>query len=216
MHNGLLTASAEKMSKSQENSVLVSDVLGRWRPVEVRYYLGSAHYRATVEFSTAALDDAAAAYRRIERFTSQVSQVATGADAADVAPAELPDAFVKAMDDDLHLPTALAVIHAEVRRGNTAMRLGDLPVARQSLRAVLNMTDVLGIAPQQWATSEAPPTGHVLDGLMNLAIAQRAAARARGDYPAADEIRRQLTDLGITVQDTEGETQWKLNPPAYV
>jgi cysteinyl-tRNA synthetase len=216
MHNGLLTVSAEKMSKSQGDPVLVSDVLGRWRPVEVRYYLGSAHYRSTVEFSATALDDAAAAYRRIEHFTSQASQVPAGADAADVAPTELPDAFVKAMDDDLRVPAALAVVHAEVRRGNAAMRRGDLPVARQALRAVLNMTDVLGIAPQQWATSEATLTGHVLDGLMDLALAQRAAARTRGDFGAADEIRRQLADIGITVQDTLGGTQWKISPPAYV
>jgi cysteinyl-tRNA synthetase len=78
------------------------------------------------------------------------------------------------------------------------------------------MTDVLGISPEQWPSTDALHTGRVTHALMNVALAQRAAARARGDFGTADAIRRQLADVGITVQDTEGETRWKLSPSTYV
>jgi cysteinyl-tRNA synthetase len=213
MHNGLLTVSGEKMSKSEGNPTLVSDILGRWRPVEVRYYLGSAHYRSTVEFSSAALDDSAAAYRRIERFIGRASEAVAGASAESGPPAQLPDEFVSAMDDDLGVPAALAVAHAYVGRGNAALRDGDLPAVRQTLRDVLNMTNILGVGPRQWPTSEGPVAGPVVDGLMDFALSQRAAARARGDFRIADSIRSHLADLGITLEDTEEGTRWKLNAP---
>jgi cysteinyl-tRNA synthetase len=215
MHNGLLTVSDQKMSKSQGSPILVSDILAGWRPGEIRYYLCSAHYRSTVEFSHAALGDAAAAYRRIEHFARRAAQMLNTDGSADAETTELPDAFVDAMDDDLGVPAALAVIHATVRHGNAALHDDDFPVVRQTLRHVVNMTELLGIGPRQWQTSESVHTRHVVDGLTKLALDQRAAARARGDFGAADAIRSQLADIGITVQDTKGGTRWKLSPTAY-
>ncbi len=71
MHNAWLTIGGEKMSKSLGNSLLVTEIVKKWRPVEVRYYLGAAHYRSNIEFSDEALDEAAAAYRRIENFVER-------------------------------------------------------------------------------------------------------------------------------------------------
>src|SRR5581483_6159402 len=68
MHNGFVTMAGEKMSKSLGNTLQVREIVKQWRPVEVRYYLGAAHYRSVIEFSPAALDDAAAGYRRLENF----------------------------------------------------------------------------------------------------------------------------------------------------
>ena len=73
VHNAWLTVSGEKMSKSLDNSALVDEVLTRWRPVAVRYYLGAAHYRSTLEFSHSSLDEATAAYERIEHFVRRAS-----------------------------------------------------------------------------------------------------------------------------------------------
>ncbi len=122
MHNAWLTIGGEKMSKSLGNSLLVSEIVKRWRPAEIRYYLGAAHYRSNVEFSDDALDEAAAGYRRIENFVERAVEL-LGISPAGSAPAEadLPAAFVAAMDDDLGVPLALAQLHNAVRDGNNAL-----------------------------------------------------------------------------------------------
>jgi cysteinyl-tRNA synthetase len=127
----------------------------------------------------------------------------------------IPEDFTSAMNDDLGVPAALAVIHASIRRGNVALQAGDLRALRQRLRETVAMTQILGIAPHQWPGAQEAQR-RVVEVLTNFAITTRAAARARGDYAAADSIRRQLADVGITVHDTEGETQWKLSPTTHV
>ena len=115
-HNGLLTLGGEKMSKSLGNSLLVVEMLQRWRPVELRYYLTSAHYRSTMDYSEEAVAEAASAYRRVEGFLTRAAEL-TGEGPAGTVPA----AFAAAMDDDLSVPQALAVVHGAVREGNAAL-----------------------------------------------------------------------------------------------
>ena len=214
MHHGLVTVGDEKMSKSHVNSVLIADLTTRWRPVEVRYYLGSAHYRSTLDFSAGALAAAAAAYRRIEQFTKRARQT-LGDEATGFTPeGSLPDAFATAMDQDLGVPAALGVIQSTVRRGNVASDLGDGSMLRKALNDTVGMAHVLGISPDQWATTRADDLGPVLDALVRIALAQRSAARARKDFAAADAIRRQLAEVGITIQDAEGGSRWELNTAA--
>ena len=104
MHNGLVTMAGEKMSKSLGNTLQVREIVKQWRPVEVRYYLGAAHYRSTMEFSPEALDEAAAAYRRIENFVERAREVLGRGRRrrASCAPSS-----AAAMDDDLGVPPAL-------------------------------------------------------------------------------------------------------------
>src|SRR5690242_21672998 len=136
MHNGLLGLDGEKMSKSLGNSLLVSEVLTRVRAPELRYYLVQAHYRSLLEYSEDALEEAAAAYQRIERFAVRAAEVlmdgggrpegrpAAAREAAD-AEAQPPVSFRVAMDDDLGVPAALAAVHACVRDGNQALAGAD-------------------------------------------------------------------------------------------
>ena len=202
MHNGLLTMAGEKMSKSLGNTLQVREIVKQWRPVEVRYYLGSAHYRSVMEFSPAALDEAAAAYRRIENFVEKAAAV------VEAVAGEVPDAFGRALDDDLGVPAALGVLHETVRAGNTALADGAKETVREALAQVLAMTQVLGIDPREWTTSsDLTP---VLDGLVQVALAQRAAARERKDYAAADAIRDQLSAAGVVVEDTPDGPRWTL------
>jgi cysteinyl-tRNA synthetase len=203
MHNGLLTMAGEKMSKSLGNTLQVREIVKQWRPVEVRYYLGSAHYRSVMEFSPAALDEAAAAYRRIENFVERATAV------VEAATGEVPDPFGRALDDDLAVPAALGVLHETVRAGNTALADGAKETAREALGQVLAMTAVLGIDPRAWTTSaDLTP---VLDALVHVALAQRTAARERKDYAAADAIRDQLTAAGVAVEDTPDGPHWSLS-----
>ena len=120
MHNGLLGLAGEKMSKSGGNSLLVTDVLRRVRAPELRYYLVQAHYRSLLEYSEDALEEAAAAYQRIERFVLRASEVLMGATDDDGAPG-LPVSFRSAMDEDLSVPAAVAAVHASIRDGNQAL-----------------------------------------------------------------------------------------------
>ncbi|HVT67239.1 MAG TPA: cysteine--tRNA ligase, partial [Trebonia sp.] len=188
VHHGLVTVVGAKMSKTAGN-VLAADALRRVRPQELRYYLGQAHYRSTIEYSTDALEDAAAAYQRIERFVSRARHtLGQAGDAGDTAMARLPISFTAAMDDDLGVPAALAAVHAAVRDGNYALSTGDREGALASLAQAQAMLAILGLDPTAPAWRSGDAGGRlrrVVDALVALVLTQREAARERGDYAAA-------------------------------
>ncbi|MFC5183925.1 cysteine--tRNA ligase [Actinomadura harenae] len=207
MHNGLLTVDGEKMSKSIGNVVLLPGLLDRARPVEVRYYLASAHYRSLMDYSDAALAEAVAAYHRIEGFARRAAEVAGAGE-----PGPLPDAFVQAMDDDLSIPQALAVVHETVREGNNALAAEDKDAVRRHLAAVRAMTGVLGLDPlsDQWDATAGDDLTPVVEALIKVALEQRQEARKRKDFTAADAIRDRLTEAGVLVEDTPHGPRWDL------
>ena len=224
VHNGLVSLGGEKMSKSLGNSLLVEAMVTKVRPVELRYYLGQAHYRSGIEYSAEALAEAAAAYRRIEGFVTRAAVVPgtgngslEGSSAAHPAgylplASSLPGAFVAALDDDLAVPQALAVIHESVTDGNTALAAGDLAGAAKQAESVRAMLAVLGLDPfaAPWATASDTGLREVVDALVGVALDQRQAARARKDYATADAIRDQLQEAGIVVEDTAAGSRWEL------
>ncbi len=211
LHNAWVTTSGEKMSKSLGNSLLVTEVVKRVRPVELRYYLASAHYRSMIEYSEAALEDAGAAYRRIEGFIERAARRST----QPAAPAQWPGEFAAALDDDLGVPQALAVIHDTVRAGNSALAANDEAGAAQALASVLAMLDVLGLAPSDWqqGAGDDAKLRDVVDKLVIGALDERAAARARKDFAAADAVRDRLRGAGIAIEDTPDGVQWSLLEP---
>ena len=213
LHNGWVTMAGEKMSKSLGNSLTIPAVLERARAVELRYYLVGPHYRSTIDYSDGALAEAAAAYRRIESFVHRAGE-RVGADAVS-ADGELPAAFVAALDDDLGTPAALAVVHDEVRRGNTALDAGDRAAAASAASAVRAMTAVLGVDPldPHWSATESGGDGarSALAVLVEDLLDQRARARAGKDFARADAVRDQLTTAGISVEDTPDGSVWTLS-----
>jgi cysteinyl-tRNA synthetase len=240
LHNGLLGLAGEKMSKSLGNSLLVTDVLTRVRPAELRYYLVQAHYRSMLEFSEEALEEAVAAYQRIERFVLRAAEVlgdlALGLDVGHAAPGldvghaaldvghpgpgeddadGIPTSFRSAMDDDLAVPAALAAVHACVRDGNQALAASDKAGARGSLIRLRAMLDVLGLDPLAPHWSGAPAGSgdrlrQVVGSLVKLTLEQRDAARARRDYATADAIRDGLEEIGVIVEDAPQGPRWEL------
>lgn len=207
MHNHWVTMSGEKMSKSLGNVLSVPNILTMVRPVELRYYLGSAHYRSMLEYSEDALKEAAAGYRRIEAFLAKVGEVEVG---------EPSKEFVAAMDDDISVPKALAAIHNAVRAGNTALAAGDKATALEIASSLRAMTGVLGVDPQseQWASAEGADNDDALaalDVLVKAELQRRTQARAAKDWATADEVRDRLAAAGITVTDTADGPQWSLN-----
>ena len=209
MHNHWVTMAGEKMSKSLGNVLSIDNMLETVRAVELRYYLGSAHYRSVLEYSPAALQEAAAGYRRIEDF---VARAATGG--ASVARGSWTPAFADAMNEDFSVPKALAEIHNTVRAGNKALAEGDAALARTLAGSVRAMTAVLGIDPGEWASSGASGASGAaetaLDVLVQAELERRAQARADKDWATADEVRDRLAAAGIEVTDTADGATWEL------
>jgi len=206
LHNGWVTLSGEKMSKSLGNTLSIPATLRRVRAVELRYYLIAAHYRSAIEYSDGALDEAVVAYQRIESFVHRVRE-RCGVPEPGTWCAE----FVAAMDDDLGTPAALAAIHAGVHAGNAALDAGDHPAALGAAGSVRAMTGVLGLDPlaDQWrSTSGADAASAALAFLVDRLLAERAEARNRRDYATADAMRDQLLAAGIAVEDTPDGPVW--------
>jgi cysteinyl-tRNA synthetase len=215
MHNGLLGVAGEKMSKSLGNSLLVDVMVTKVRPVELRYYLGQAHYRSAMEYSPEALAEAVAAYRGIEGFVLRAHELTGGPAAGQEPPAAggWPPEFAAALDDDLGVPQALAVVHAAVHGGNNALAAGDTGAAAAALASVRAMLGVLGLDPlaQPWAARGADDDlREVVDALVKASLAERQAARDRKDYAAADAIRNHLQAAGVIIEDTPEGPRWEL------
>ncbi|OHV23758.1 cysteine--tRNA ligase [Parafrankia soli] len=224
MHVGLLTTGGTKMSKSLGNSFFVTDALAAVRPQVLRYHLLSAHYRSSLEYSEQTLDESAAAHDRIETFVRNALDILGGpaeaaalaAEADRVAGTEAADAdgawveFAAALDDDLGVGRALAALFGVVGRGNQVLSkthsrelAGWVDVARR-------MLTVLGLDPvEQWPTAGAE-LRPALDGVMDVLLDLRSAARARRDYSEADSIRSRLAAAGVVIEDTPEGQRWHL------
>ncbi|NAS25432.1 cysteine--tRNA ligase [Herbidospora sp. NEAU-GS84] len=208
LHNGMLQLGGTKMSKSLGNSLLIPEMLTKVRAVELRYYLVSAHYGSAIDYSEEALQESAAGYRRLEGFVSRAAEVIHDVDAT----APLPQAFVDALNDDLNVSQALAVVHEVVREGNVALSQGNKEAVARLLAETQTMLGVLGLDPRspQWRSSGESGLHEVVDALVAVALEQRQAARARKDYAAADAIRESLAAAGVVVEDTPQGPRWEL------
>ena len=208
MHNAWVTQSGEKMSKSLGNALQVAEILKRVRGIELRWYLGSAHYRSMLEYSEAALDESAIAFRRIESFLLRSVEI-IGALPTPVT----SSVFADAMNDDLAVPTALASISENLRTGNTAITEGNKALIVQSANEIRGALEVLGCDPfdAAFAQSAGEDLTGALDGVIQLALTQRAAARERKDFAASDQIRDGLSALGITIEDTAQGPRWSIS-----
>ncbi|MCG7454491.1 cysteine--tRNA ligase [Corynebacterium tuberculostearicum] len=202
MHNHWVTMSGEKMSKSLGNVLSIPNMLELVRPVELRYYLGSAHYRSVLEYSEAALTEAAAGYRRIEDFLGHFDDLELG---------EWTQGFADAMNDDIAVPKALAEIHTTVRAGNKALAAGDEAQARTLAGQVRAMAHVLGFDPLEWEDgAQASGADAALDALVQAELERRTQARADKDFATADAVRDRLAAAGITITDTPDGPTWSL------
>ena len=207
MHNSLVTSAGEKMSKSLGNSMQVRVVLEKVRRIELRWYLGSAHYRSILEYSPVSLEESATAFRRIENFLARAS-----ATLGKIPSPRLSDQFTNAMNDDLAVPQGLAQISEALRIGNIALTSGDLLAIDMKAGEIRGALDILGCDPYDPAfiESEDADLGKVLSGVIELALSERIAARARKDFAASDQIRDVLGTLGVNVEDTPQGPRWSL------
>ncbi|EZP25283.1 cysteine--tRNA ligase [Microbacterium oleivorans] len=211
VHNGLVTVGDQKMSKSLGNFLLAEDVLRSTDPLVVRYALIAAHYRSSLDIGETTFAEADAALGRIRSFLQRAIRAAGGS--YGWFGSDLPEDFVAAMDDDLGVPQALAVLHETVRSGNAALDAGDNAAAGTALRRVSAMTALLDIDPlaEKWGASMATSMASALHRLVTTMIDQRAAVRADKDWAAADRIRDAIAAAGIVLEDGPEGTHWSLN-----
>ncbi|MGV8912635.1 MAG: cysteine--tRNA ligase [Rhodoglobus sp.] len=212
VHNGMVNVNGQKMSKSLGNSVFARDLLDAARPIVVRYLLGAAHYRSTIDYTDGSLDEAEAAFERLEVFIERAARRLrdTRFDVANTD--EVPEAFGDAMDDDLAVPQALAVVHDTIRSGNAALDDGDLAAVATARSQVVAMAQVLGINPldPRWGSERSEPAVAALSALVEKLIEDRNTARTAKDFAVADRIRDELSAAGITVEDDSTGSHWSL------
>jgi cysteinyl-tRNA synthetase len=204
LHNAWVTTAGEKMSKSLGNTLRIYELLKRVRGIELRWYLGSAHYRSMLEYSPEALDESAVNFRRIESFLKR-----SAAQLGRVPDCTIAQSFAKSMDDDLAVPAALAAISDLVREGNNAATAKDLVNLSARASEVRGALAVLGCDPWDatWTRNDEG-LSDVVSGLVKVLLDEREAARARKDFASADRIRDSITSLGLTIEDTPEGPRW--------
>jgi cysteinyl-tRNA synthetase len=212
LHNAWVTTAGEKMSKSLGNSLVVTEVAKRVRPIELRWYLASAHYRSNLEFSDSALQESAVAFQRIENFVERAAAIVGDIELTSSA---INSDFANAMNEDLNVPAALAVLHEVVGEGNTLLaKKADAASLRSCLTSVRQMLDVLGVDPLSttWAddSKNAESLESALDYFVQQSIAVRKAAKENKNFEAADAIRDSLRNAGIALEDTSDGVRWNL------
>ena len=207
MHNGMVTYEGEKMSKSIGNTISPVQMLQQARPLVVRYYLGSAHYRSVLDYRPTSLEEARVAIERVEAFLAATSELM----APNPQDRRVPQDFADALDDDMNIPRALAVLHEQTRAGNAALAAGT--DASEFANAVWAMANVLGLTSlMNLDGSGASGAEHqALDALIHTILEQRASARAEKDWATADRMRDVLAAAGITVKDGAQGSTWSLN-----
>ena len=223
LHNGFVTINQEKMSKSLGNFFKVGEVLERYAPQVLRYFLTTAHYRSPIDYSDQTLDQAKSAYERLRLGVFNMARIIAGGVTAAAERLEqssnlrelLTTAetdFRQAMDDDFNTPQAVAVLFDLVGEANRLLGAPGFVPDAAALRALsdaraltLRLSAALGLelAPEPSIQDTLAPQ------LMNILIALRAQARREKNFPLSDAIRDQLKAIGITLEDTPQGTVWR-------
>lgn len=214
LHNGWVTQAGAKMSKSLGNGLLVDVVLRSTRPAVLRYAMTAVQYRSMLEWTDDTLAEAEATWDRLAGFVERAEERVVAVLADELTAVELPAEFVTAMDDDLNVPAALAVVHEHLRAGNSALADGDLVEARAELVLLRAMLDVLGLDPggPRWSGAQGAD-GRVSRALASLVASEltaRAEARAVRDFTTSDAIRDRLSAAGVVVEDSAAGARWSL------
>jgi len=206
MHAGAIRVNREKMSKSLGNFFTIREILEKYPPEVVRYFLVSSHYRSQVDYSEENLEEAGRTLTRLYHALRGV----TPAKAGDVAETDHDRAFADAMDDDFNTAGAIAALHAVANEINQHRRDGTEEQARQSAAVLVRLGAVLGLLQQDpEAFFQADTGGELSAEDIEAMIQARADARKAKDFAEADRIRDELAGQGIILDDSRAGTTWR-------
>ncbi|HYW91321.1 MAG TPA: cysteine--tRNA ligase [Gammaproteobacteria bacterium] len=208
MHNGFVQVDQEKMSKSLGNFFTIRDILARYRPETVRYFIVASHYRSPLNYSDANLEDARAS---LSRLYLALRDLPAGRPPAPGDEAPWRERFRTAMDDDFNTPRALAVLFDLAREINRRRQQGDAAGAAGLGRTLVSLAEPLGLLQDDPETFLQGGAGESrLDSAeIETLVSRRSEARARRDWAEADRIRDQLTAQGIELEDGPAGTSWR-------
>jgi cysteinyl-tRNA synthetase len=238
MHNGLMKVGTGKMSKSQGNEIVVSELLKEQQPETLRFFLLTTHYRRPIDYSEERLAEVQRGldsfYRFFERFTRITGESFYALEAPprrgnfDLKGKEAEflvnvgrhrSAFLENMDDDFNTGGAIGDLYELLTTLNRfadnrqlEAQKADAETLRDFRRGVLvlrELSQVLGIFIRPVAAA-ASANDQIVGGLMQLLLDLRAEARKAKNFAVADQIRQRLTQLGITLEDRPGGTGWRL------
>ena len=206
MHNGFLKINNEKMSKSLGNFFTVREIAEKDPLQVIRFFMLSAHYRSPLNFSADLVEASKNGLERILTAVDRLKSISGTDGEKDKAVAEEMDAFVKkyeaAMDDDLNTADAISVIFELVKYANVNVTEESTKATVELvLNTVTKLCDILGIITEK--------KEEILDSDIEALIEERQAARKAKDFARADEIRDQLSDMGIILEDTREGVKWK-------
>ena len=202
MHNAYLDIDGEKMSKSLGNFHTVRDLLESFRGEVLRFALLSAHYRSPLNFSPELLEQAESTLASLYGTLREVSGVETD---GEVELASEP--FYKALNDDMNTPQAIAEIHALAKELNKADS-ADKPRLKARILAAGNLLGILQQDPQQWLQGSSSE-GEISAEDIEVLILERQQAKLDKDYGRADEIRQDLLQQGVVLEDSREGTKWR-------
>ncbi|MAK44208.1 MAG: cysteine--tRNA ligase [Spongiibacter sp.] len=210
MHAGAVRVDNEKMSKSLGNFFTIREILDKYHPEVVRYFLISSHYRSAINYSE---DNLQIARQTLERFSPALK----GLPVEPVTPYnELPadnryvQRFDAAMSDDFAAPEALAVLFDLVRELNNARAAGEDAAVTEQAALLRSLGAILGILGcEAEAFLQAGSAGELSAEEIESLIAERVQAKKDRDFARADGIRAQLLEGGVVLEDSREGTTWR-------
>lgn len=212
MHVGFINVDGEKMSKSLGNFFTIRDVMDKFHPEVIRYFIVSSHYRSPVNFSDTALKEAKTALSRFYHAFKAYEQV-FGQTKTSHLEQTYVERFNTAMRDDFNTPEAMAILFELIRELNRAVKEEQSDLATTLYSTLRVLTDILGLVQHHVDDFLKSTIGHEDSGLsdseIETLIQQRADAKKAKDFAGADAIRKSLLDSGIVLEDTRQGTVWR-------
>jgi cysteinyl-tRNA synthetase len=207
MHNGMLNLGGEKMAKSTGHVITLLDSLERWDPTAVRLFYLRTHYRKPLDFSEEALADAESSLARLRSFRRRFPEFIE-----ESADPDTMNRFMSAMDNDLDVAGALAVLFELVRDGNTRYDSGEpadgLVAAFDEIVGVLGLPAPVSDHDDEEAIAQLGGRFGIENATIDELVALRDTARVERDWAVSDAIRDGLAVLNVSIEDTPDGARW--------
>ena len=211
MHNAFLNIDNHKMSKSAGNFFTVRDIVAKYDPMVLRFFMLSAHYRSPLNFSAELMESSRSALERIQTAVDNLKFLSEHASAQELTEEEtlkveeakkFQENFDEAMDDDFNTADAIAAVFDLVKFANTNAGEGSSKTFVEALKKMIqDLCDILGLITEKKA--------ELLDADIENLIQERQDARKAKNFARADEIRNELLEKGIILEDTREGVKWK-------